>query len=149
MLVAITRLEQVAAQVMGCELEDVTEERYDSYGLKVYSYAGLEYAIGSDEEATEAANEYIKQSLWSFNASFILSHSKAGYNAEVEKALKEMQAKLCESANELVRAIIEDMDAFIEDAVSSDGRGTFLSSYDSSEVEVVIDNEYFYAYRLN
>jgi hypothetical protein len=148
-LETVSRLEQAAAKVLGCDVEDVREERYDSYGLKVYSYAGIEYAIGDDEEATEAANEYIKQSLWSFNASFILSHSKAGYNAEVEKALKEMQGKLCESANELVRAIIEDIDNFVEDAISADGRGTFLSSYDSNEVEVVIDGEYYYAYRLN
>ena len=59
-----------------------------------------------------------------------------------------MQGKLCESANGLVTALIEDMDEFIEDAVSADGRGTFLSSYNSEEVEVVVDGEYFYAYRI-
>ena len=142
-------LEQVAAQAMGCDVEELREETYDNYGLKVFSAYGLEYAVGTDEEADEAVKQYIQDSVWSFSANFILSHSKAGYSVEVEKALKEMQAKLCESANELIKALIEDMDSFIEDAISADGRGNFLSSYDSEEQEIVIDGEYFYAYRLN
>jgi hypothetical protein len=145
----ITRLEQAAAKVLDCEPEELREEKYDYYGLKVFSAYGLEYAIGTDEEAQEACKDYIKQSLWAFNSSFILSHSKVGYNPEIEKSLKEMQGKLCESANELVGALIEDLDEFIEDAIGSDGRGSFLSRYDSSEVEVVEDGETFYAYRIN
>jgi len=148
-LETITRLEQAAAQVIGCEPEEIREERYDSYGLKVFSAYGLEYAVGTDEEAQEACKENIKQSLWAFNASFILSHSKTGYNPELEKCLKEMQGKLCEGANSLVEALIEDMDSFIEDAISADGRGHFLSSYDGNENEIDIDDETYYAYRLN
>ena len=51
--------------------------------------------------------------------------------------------------NEDVKSLIEDMDDFIEDAVPSDGRGMFLSPYDSNEQEIVIDGAYYYAYRLN
>jgi hypothetical protein len=142
-------LEQVAAQVMGCDVENITEERYDMYGLKVFSNGGEEYAIGTDTEAGEAVTEYIKQSLWSFNASFILSHSKIGYNAKVEKCLKKMQESLSEDCNELMEAIIQDMDCFVSDAISADGRGSFLSSYDSEEQEIVIDGVYYFAYRLN
>lgn len=145
----VNRLEQAAAKALGCEPEEIREERYDSYGLKVFSAYGLEYAVGTDEEADEAVKENIKQSLWAFNSSFILSHSKVGYNPEIEKSLKEMQGKLCESANSLVEALIEDMDAFIEDAISADGRGHFLSSYDGDENELIIDGEYLYAYRIN
>ena len=53
-LTSISKLENVAAQVLGCEPEDVRELKYDSYGLKIFSNGGEEYAIGSDEEATEA-----------------------------------------------------------------------------------------------
>jgi len=148
-LSTVSKLEQAAAQALGCEPEEIREERYDSYGLKVFSAYGLEYAIGTDEQAQEACKENIKQSLWAFNASFILSHSKTGYNPELEKCIQEMQSKLCEGANSLVEALIEDMDSFIEDAISADGRGHFLSSYDGNENEIDIDNEYFYAYRLN
>jgi hypothetical protein len=148
-LISVSRIEQAAAQVLGCELEELREEKYDYYGLKIFSCRGLEYAIGSDEGATEACKEYIKQSLWAFNASFILSHSKAGYSVEVEKSLKEMQGKLCESANDLVSALIQDIDEFIEDAIGADGRSSFLSSYDGNEEEIKIKDEYFYAYRNN
>ena len=140
---------QAVAQAIGCECEEVREEKYDSYGLRVFSAYGLEYAIGSDEEAQEACKEYIKQSLWAFNASFIIDHSKLEYSSDVEKCIKEMQGKLCESANDLVKALIEDLDEFIEDAISADGRGSFLSPYDGNEEEINIDSEYFYAYRLN
>src|SRR5665647_1727928 len=148
-LETVNRLEQAAAQALGCEPEEIREERYDSYGLKVFSAYGLEYAIGTDEQAQEACKENIKQSLWAFNSSFILSHSKTGYNPELEKCLKEMQGKLCESANSLVEALIEDLDEYIEDAIGADGRAHFLSSYDGNENEIDIDGETFYAYRLN
>ena len=64
------------------------------------------------------------------------------------KAISALQ-EACKGCNEDIQSLIDDMDEFVEDAVSSDGRGTFLSSYDSEEVEVVVDGEYFYAYRLN
>lgn len=144
-----SRLEQAAALALECEVEDLKKESYDHYGLSIFSYAGLEYAIGDDAQAEAAAGEYIKDSLWSFNPSFIISHSKAGYNPELEKCLREMQEKLCEGANSLVEALIEDIDSFIEDAISADGRGMFLSPYDSNEQEITIDSETFYAYRLN
>lgn len=142
-------IEQVAAKVLGCDVEELTKEKYDNYGLSVFSAYGMEYAVGTDEEADEAVKENIKSSLWAFNASFILEHSKAKYSSELEKSLKEMQVKLCEGCNDLVEALIEDMDKFVDNAVSADGRGRFLSTYDSEEEEITIDNETFYAYRLN
>lgn len=142
-------LKQVAAKVSGCDVEDVNEERYDCYGLKVFSANGEEYAIGNDEEADEAVKENIKNSLWAFNANFIIDHSKVKYSSELEKSLREMQSKLCESANDLVEALIKDLDKFVEDAISADGRGRFLSSYDSEELEIEIEGEMFFAYRQN
>jgi hypothetical protein len=148
LLTTIPKLEKVAAQVLGCEPEELREERYDSYGLKVYSAYGMEYAIGSDEEAQEAVGAYITDSVWSFRPEFVASHTKAGSTNGMIRAIEALQ-KDCESSNEDVKSMIEDMDEFIEDAVSSDGRGTFLSSYDSEEVEVVVDGEMYFAYRLN
>ena len=42
-----------------------------------------------------------------------------------------------------------DKDGFIEDVISSDGRGQTISSYDGEEGEVVYNNEYYYIYRMN
>jgi hypothetical protein len=60
-----------------------------------------------------------------------------------------MQGKLSEDCNDLMLALITDFDLFVSDAVSSDGRGAFMSGYDGNEVEIVQDGEYFYAYRQN
>ena len=142
-------IEQAAARVLCVDVEDVNEEKYDCYGMKVFSYGHEEWAVGTDEEADKAVKENIKSSLWAFNAEFIIDHSKVQYSSELEKCLKEIQLKLCEDCNDLVECLIEDLDEFINDAVSADGRGRFLSTYDSNEEEITIGNETFYAYRIN
>jgi len=142
------KLEQVAARVLGCDVEDVTEERYDMYGLKVFSNGNEEYAIGSDDEATGAVKAYIKDSVWTFRSEFIASHTKGGASNGMIKAIQALQ-ETCEDCNDDILSLIEDIDDFIEDAVSSDGRGMFLSPYDSNEQEIEIDDETFYAYRIN
>lgn len=145
----VTTLELAAAQALGCDVEDLTKESYDHYGLAIFSGAGMEIAIGTEEEADQAASEYIRESLWSFNPSFILSHSRVTYSDRLQKALVHLQRELCEDANPLVEALIKDLDHFINDAISSDGRGRFLSFYDSEEQDIDIDGVTYYYYRLN
>lgn len=96
------------------------------------------------DEADEAAKEYILESLWAFNYSFLCAHSKV-ISEIPEKEFKEMQGNLCESFNSAIKAMIDDIDYFVEDAIASDGRGHFLSSYDGQEIE----QDGFYIYRTN
>jgi len=145
---SVSRIEQAAAQVLGCEPEELTKERYDHYGLSVFSGCGQEVAIGTDEEADKAAAEYIKDSVWSIRPEYIASHTKRGASNGMIKAIKALQ-EACEDCNDDILCLIEDIDKFIEDAVSADGRGTFLSPFDSEEQEIDIDGETFYVYRLN
>lgn len=114
---------------------------------------GNEYRVLTDEEADKAAEEYIEESLWAFNAEFILEHSKIEVVGreydEIVKAFHKMQETLCESANALVKALVTDIndsiDDFVQAAVEADGRGHFISSYDGEEYE----SENFYIYRTN
>ncbi len=114
---------------------------------------GNEYKILTDEEADKAAEESIEESLWAFNAEFILEHSKIEVVGreydEIVKAFHKMQETLCESANALVKALVTDIndsiDDFVQAAVEADGRGHFISSYDGEEYE----SENFYIYRTN
>jgi hypothetical protein len=135
--------------------EEFTEEELEGEitetGQDTFEVFGREYVVLTDEEADEKVREDIMDSLWAFNARFILDHSKLkAYNYETLKAFQKMLESLCEDANELVLAIIDDIDEFIEDAVESDGRGNFLSTYDGEENEVENDDgETFYIYRLN
>lgn len=123
--------------------EDLTEgiEAVYNDGWETFEIIGQEYKVLTDEEADKAAADYIKDSLWAFNADFILQHTAVfeettdREDQEIIKALRMVQESICESANALVRALISDIDTFIEDAIDADGRGHFMSSYDGEEHE--------------
>jgi len=105
------------------------------------------HIVLTDEEADEKAAEYIKYSLWAFNAGFIIQHSKLPY--EAEEMIQAYQEKECESANDTIKALITNIDNFISDAISADGRGHFMSSYDGKENEVKVLDTTFFIYRIN
>lgn len=124
------------------QLDSIEESRYQD---NLFEVDGDEYLVLTDDEADEAAKEHILDSLWAFNADFIASHANANLDKGAIEALQEMQGKLCESANPIVKAMIKDIDHFVDDAINCDGRGHFLSPYDGEENE---SGEYF-IYRIN
>lgn len=134
---------------LDCEPSDLKEDG-DSYGLCTFTYGRQEYAIGTDEQADEACKEYVKGSIWAFNASFILEQCELP--RELEEAITAFQGDKCESANDALLALVEkcsSLDDFTEAAVSADGRGHFLSGYDGNENEEEVNGETFYIYRTN
>jgi len=133
---------EALAKFLGIDADDVSPNRYDS---DTFDADGGEYLVVTDDEADTIVTDRIKESLWAFNADFIALHTKGGLSDECIDAIREMQNRLCESANPLVEALIDDLDHFIDDAVKSDGRGHFISSYDGEENE---SGEYF-IYRTN
>jgi hypothetical protein len=105
---------------------------------------GYEWKIYDDEEADEAVKEYIEESVWAFNSDFLAGET--GIDAD---AFSSIQDK-CESANPAIRSMIEGtcgMNRFVEDAVSADGRGHFLSSYDGEEFAFQSGGKWYFAYR--
>ena len=109
------------------------------------------YEVLTDEEAEEKAAEYIKGSLWAFNADFILKHCRNAdsmdcyeWKSAVE-ALRDAQGRSCDSLNGLCCALIDDIDEFIQDAIQEDGRGHVISFYDGIEHE----QNGFFIYRQN
>jgi hypothetical protein len=129
------------ANFLGCEVEEITE----GYAENLYEYGNEEYLVLTEEEAEDRAKTDILDSLWAFNTDFILEHTNIDWNDRIEKAMKKMQEELCEDANEIVKAMITDLDEFVQDAIDTDGRGHFLSRYDGEENE---EGEYF-IYRTN
>jgi hypothetical protein len=100
--------------------------------------------VGDDEQAGEALYEYIEQSVWAFRASFIARECNL---PEAEGMIEAAQEK-CEDANDGILAMIKGtcgLKSFVDSAESADGRGHFLSLYDSNENEV----DGFFIYRLN
>ena len=133
--------EKALAEFLGVEENEVKEVSWGTYS----TINSEEYLVLTDDEANEKVYEEIENSLWAFNAEFIIE--MCGLNSGV-KSLRTMQENSCEDCNDFIRAIIDGtcgMDSFVESAIESDGRGHFISSYDGEENE---QGEYF-IYRIN
>jgi len=113
-------------------------------GDDTVSVDGDEFAMLTDDDADQACADYIRESVWSFRPEFL-----SGVTC-IDQSVFEALADKCEDANDEVRSIIDGscgMDDFVESAISADGRGPFLASYDSEEHEFCDDNDdvwYFY-----
>jgi len=129
-----------------CEPGELSLERHDHCGLSVYGYGQLEYAIGTDSEADDACEAYVRDSIWAFNASFILEQCELP--RELASAIKAFQSEECEGANDALLKLVEKccgLGEFTKAAMSADGRGHFLSGYDGNEDE----SGDFFIYRTN
>lgn len=104
---------------------------------------GSEFLVLTDTEANEIAQAYIADSLWAFNAEFILEACGLDSGSNVTCSLRQMQKDYCEGCNDFIYALVDrtcGIDEFTEQAIDADGRGHFLSSYDGEEGE---QGEYF------
>lgn len=106
--------------------------------------------IMTEAEATERVTNYITDTLWAFNLDFISNYMPDGVSAEILQPL--LNADLCESLNPLFVALIGDrIESLVADAITSDGLGHFLSTYDGCDYEIgrQSDGEYLIAIRNN
>ncbi len=126
------------AEYLEIEIDEIEENAWDGFDAD-----GAEYMVLTDEEANEKAKEYIEESVWAFNKSFLDCHSEA--ISEMDDEVFQKIQEMCESANKTIMRLIDDFDYFVEDAMSADGRGHFMSSYDGEEIE----QGEFYIYRTN
>lgn len=115
-----------------------------------FRFGRQEYRVLTDDEATEAAKSYIKETLWAFNVSFLSRFVPALQNKRAAKAWEDMVGELCEGANPLVEALIGiNITAFCEAAIDADGRGHFLAGYDNVESDETVGETQFFIYRTN
>lgn len=134
------------SKFLGCEQDEITETTYGTY-----EHGRCEYMVLTNAEAEVEAKKRILDDVWAFRASCLIRHVKgyAKLSQEQEKTLVEaiemLQDKLCENANPILSAMINNIDIFVADAIDADGRGHFLASYDGEEVEA----GEFFIYRIN
>tara|TARA_R110000824_G_scaffold92704_3_gene224699 strand:+ start:285 stop:719 length:435 start_codon:yes stop_codon:yes gene_type:complete len=105
---------------------------------------GGTFLVLTDEEADAAAAEYIKESLWSFNAEFLAAYTPEGIDAYEINALR---GDRCEDANTGIVALVKagcGLETLIEAAIGIDGRGHSLAHHDSVEHESACGDFYFY-----
>ncbi len=130
------------AQHLDCSLDDVEELTYGSGTM--FEAESEDWLILTDEEADTMAHERIKEDLWAFRAEFLLAYMPDGMTVE---AIQAIQEQLCEDASPSFLSMVGDrLDELVSDAICSDGRGHFLSSYDGNEVDSKCGN--FVMFRL-
>jgi hypothetical protein len=122
-----------------------SEIEQSSYNENIFEIGNQEYLVLTDDEADQRTKEYIADSVWAFNSDFIIEHSSALDYDEASKKVIMAIAEQYESGNEAMKKLIDNFDEFAEDAISADGRGHFLSSYDGEEWK----NGDYYIYRIN
>ncbi len=138
---AVTQEDRDAAARFYLEDEDAESSTYDE---TEYGGGNYTHRILTDEEADEAAFAYIRESVWAFNASFLVDYLPNGVSEEVIEALLPQ----CEGANEALLSMIGDrFEEFASDAIATDGRGHFLNSYDGNEDEFEFAGRTWYAVR--
>ena len=129
---------------LGCE-EDEISEGYDEC---TFEHGKQEYLVLTEEEADERCKDYILDTLWAFNTSFLTNYISCENRYEdrdLEKSLVTLQ-ELCETSNVVIKLLVGNrIDELIEDAISTDGRRVFLASYDGEEIE----EGNYYIYRTN
>jgi len=125
--------------------KEITEESAEKIERYIdENMGGTDYYDVHNEESRDfAVREYINESLWAFNADFIISHTSTEIRPE---ELQKMQETMAESANGIIAGIITDIDIFINDAINEDGYGHFLSTYDGKEHELELGGETYFLY---
>jgi hypothetical protein len=104
-----------------------------------------DYLVLTDDEADEMVKQYIEDSICFFNASFVARHCDADIPTEAIEAIQEKY----EASNPILLKLIKDIDAFVEDAISQDGRGHFIGFYDGEEWEQTVNGTTYFIYRTN
>jgi hypothetical protein len=107
--------------------------------------SGAEYECYTPENARSKAEGYIKDSLWAFTLKAINDAGllKIELSDKALECLQKCQVELCEDANDLILALVTDIDELIEWAINVDGLGHFLNTYDDQLIEhEYLGNEY-------
>jgi hypothetical protein len=139
---SIGQLRRLAVMQFQCEELNFDDVEEMAKNEEVDGYISL-----TDEEAQEMASENIKESVWAFNASFLAYET--GLDEQIFQEI--IDNGKCEGNNGVIyNTIVKTcgIESFIESAISADGRGCFMNSYDGEENEVIVNGQTFYIYRM-
>lgn len=111
------------AAYLECEPEEISEEKWDCYGMPIFSHGSAEYAVGTDDEAG------------------------AAWDAELDNYIQECIMPDIEKIDMgyLSAYVFFNKEGWKRDA-RMDGRGHALGRYDGNEITL---GGRFYAFRLN
>jgi len=139
------------AEYLDVDIDDITlddDMHYDH--LPVYSLGNKEYALGSEEQAQEAAKLYISENLWCQNSKRL--GNETGLDPAIFDAIAERSGG-GEGYQEDIERIVENLaeggvDGFAERLIQDDGRGPSLSTYDGEENIIMGADGEWHLYRI-
>lgn len=133
-------------------MEDDEEIVVTNWDEDIFEVEGQgEFLIVTEERAMDLAEDYIRDSLWAFNPSFLAN--TLGMDRRVFEEIVENGR--CEDNNDTITRLVESEDdgmmRVVNRAIRVDGLGHFLSSYDGEEIVVEVeDSPWYYAmFRIN
>lgn len=119
------------AQHLGCTPQEIEQTEYDE---ALFEVDGGWYLVLTSDEATARALDNAEESLWAFRSGYLAEYMPEGITAAI---LAPIQDKLCENAQPAIRAMLgARLQECLQDAIATDGREHFLSTYDGEEHEV-------------
>lgn len=125
------------------DLEDISKADY-GWGDSLYEAEGREYYIGTWDEIRNTTAEYIKESLWAFNASFLSEQT------DLPKSVFTGLQSEYESSNDAILDLVNkcgDFDSLVDDAISIDGWEHFLNGYDGAGSQFSFNGTTYYVCR--
>lgn len=123
--------EQVTAEDIANALNDENIVRDSHWGLPVLVINGDEYAIAATEQqAFEACCESIEDTLCYFSPAFLAEQTELP--VEIFEALNNAGFENNEVYKDLIERVTSIVN-FADEAISYDGMGHFLASYDLKE----------------
>ena len=131
---ALCKLENVGRAFVKYNFDQGVFEIADDDNVRVFR-------VYNEAEANNAVNDEILNSSWMINPLFIKEHT---FGKIKKETIAKLQKKLLNEANGFIRAIINDIDVFMDDYISSEGQGSILATKDGVENE----QDGFYIYRI-
>ena len=111
-------------------------------GDYTYTYNNDYYYCGTEDELFIAVKDYIEITIWAFNSSFLRNYGILYELDYAEDILILLQDK-CDIANDTILKLVDwenNADEITREAISSDGIGHFLNSYDGTTSEITVNN---------
>ena len=126
--------------------DDFLQEEGDPF---IFTCASDTYLVLTYEEAQVRGRQYIRDSLWAFNAGFLTKYMNGLSDGSLDRlveSFQNIQEKMCEDCNEFFYQLVKDrFDDLVKDAIGADGVAHFLNTYDGKEHE----QDGFLIYRIN
>jgi hypothetical protein len=126
-------------------LSEVEEASWDHYGLDVFKVGDQEWAVGYDDEANDAREQWTEQNLATMDAGILAGHLNF-YRDTVEAIQSHVSER---EANEDLLIMVENITTLTD--LADDVERGVLATYDDNEVDLGQDEDGsdLYGYRLN